>query len=56
MVNNLIKSGDRIEIKHLHQNNQKVYKSGLFDVLNDDRIEITIPTDDGKLMIVFHFN
>ncbi len=51
MVNNLIKAGDRIEIKHLHQNNQKVYKSGLFDVFNDDKIEITIPTDDGKMVV-----
>ena len=51
MANNLIKAGDRIEIKHLHQNNQKVYKSGLFDVLSDNRIEITIPTDDGKMVV-----
>ncbi len=51
MFNNVIKPGDKIDIKHLHQNNQITYKSGVFDILEDDMIEILIPTQDGKMML-----
>lgn len=51
MFNNVIKPGDKIDIKHLHQNNQKVYKSSVFDIMDDGMIEITIPTDQGKMIL-----
>ena len=49
----MIKPGDKIDIKYLHQNNDKIYKSGVFDVLDDNELEITIPTDEGR-MVLFH--
>ena len=51
MFNNVIKPGDKIDIKHLHQNNQNVYKSAVFDLLESNKIEISIPTFDGKMML-----
>lgn len=53
MFKNVIKPGDKIDIKYLHQNNDKIYKSGVFDVLDDNELEITIPTDEGR-MVLFH--
>lgn len=53
MFKSIIRPGDKIDIRYLHQNNDKIYKSGVFDVLDEDEIEITIPTDEGK-MVLFH--
>ena len=53
MFKNVVKPGDKIDIKYLHQNNDKIYKSGVFDVLDDNEMEITIPTDEGR-MVLFH--
>ena len=53
MFKNVIKPGDKIDIKYLHQNNDEIYKSGVFDVLDDNELEITIPTDEGR-MVLFH--
>ena len=52
-MNNVIQLGDKIDIKYLHQNNDKIYKSSVFDILDDGQLEITIPTDEGK-MVLFH--
>lgn len=51
MTNSIIRPGDKLEMKHLHQNNQKTYKSGVYDILDNGKIEITIPTDDGKMVV-----
>lgn len=46
-----VKPGDKIDINFLHQNNGKTYKSGVFDFLNDNELEITMPTDGGKMVM-----
>ena len=48
---NYVKPGDKIDINFLHENNGKTYKSGLFDVISDSEIEITMPTIDGKIVM-----
>ena len=53
MVGNIIKPGDKIDIKYLHQENDKIFMSGVFDVIGEDEIEITVPTYEGK-MVLFH--
>lgn len=53
MINNIVKPGDKIDIKYLHQNNDKIYKSSVFDIVDEEEMEITIPTHEGK-MILFH--
>lgn len=47
----VIRPGDKIDIQYLHQNNGKTYKSSVFDVLNDTEIEISMPTDEGKMVL-----
>ena len=47
----LIKPGDKIDINYLHQNNGKTYKSSVFDVLNGTELDITMPTDEGKMVL-----
>ena len=51
MSYSVIKPGDKIDIKHLHQNNQNTYMSGVYDVLEANKIEISIPTFDGKMIL-----
>ena len=51
MTNIIIKPGDKIDIKHLHQNNQNTYMSSVFDILEDGKIEVSIPTFEGKMML-----
>lgn len=51
MLNSAIKSGDTIDIKYLHQSKDKVYKSSVYEILNDKEVEITIPTDNGKMIL-----
>lgn len=46
-----IKPGDKIDISYLHQNNGKVYKSSVFDILSNTELEITMPTDEGKMIL-----
>ena len=46
-----VKPGDKIDINFLHQNNGKTYKSGVFDYLSDNEIELTMPTDEGKMVM-----
>ena len=50
-VADFVKPGDKIDINFLHQNNGKIYKSGVFDFLSDNELEITMPTDGGKMVI-----
>lgn len=46
-----VKPGDKIDINFLHQNNGKIYKSSVFDFLNDNEMEILMPTDSGKMVM-----
>ena len=46
-----VKPGDKIDINYLHQNNGKTYKSSVFDILSDTELEITMPTDEGKMIL-----
>lgn len=50
-ISELARPGDKIDITYLHQNNGKVYKSSLFDIINDTEIEIGMPTDGGKMVL-----
>ncbi len=43
--------GDRIDITYLHQNNGKVYKSSVCDYINDSVLEISMPTESGKMIL-----
>lgn len=52
MLTDFVKPGDKIDITYLHQNNGKVYKSGVFDMLGGNDIEITMPTDEGKMVLL----
>lgn len=47
----LVTPGDKIDINFLHQNNGKTYKSSVMDILNDREMEITMPTDEGKMVL-----
>ncbi len=51
MMDSIIKPGDKIEIKNLHQNSNRVFKSAVYDVLDDGQIEISIPTEGGKMIL-----
>lgn len=46
-----IKPGDKLDINYLHQNNGKTYKSSVFDIMNDTELEISMPTDEGKMVL-----
>lgn len=46
-----ITPGDKIDINFLHQHNGKTYKSSVFDFLNDTELEISMPTDGGKMVM-----
>ena len=52
-VSAYITPGDKIDICYLHQNNGKTYKSSVFDILDDNEIEIGMPTD-GLKMVMFN--
>ncbi len=47
----VVRPGDKIDIQYLHQNNGKTYKSSVFDMISDNEIEITMPTDEGKMVL-----
>lgn len=50
-ISDFVKPGDKIDINFLHQNNGKTYKSGVFDYLSDNEIELTMPTESGKMVM-----
>ena len=50
-IENFVKPGDKIDINFLHQNNGKTYKSGVFDFLGDNEIELTMPTEEGRMVM-----
>lgn len=50
-VSDYITPGDKIDICYLHQNNGKTYKSSVFDFLGDNEIEMSMPTDGGKMVM-----
>ena len=50
-ISDFVKPGDKIDINFLHQNNGKTYKSGVFDYISDNEIELTMPTDAGKMVM-----
>lgn len=47
----VVRLGDKIDINFLHQNNGKTYKSSVCDIISDKELEITMPTDDGKIVV-----
>lgn len=51
MISNFINPGDKVDINFLHQNNGKTYKSSVFDFLDGNEIEITMPTDEGRMIM-----
>ena len=46
-----VKAGDKIDINFLHQNTEKIYKSTVYDFISDNEIEITMPMDEGKMVM-----
>lgn len=50
-ISDFARPGDKIDITYLHQNNGKVYKSSVFDFLDDSVIEIGMPTESGKMVL-----
>lgn len=51
VVSDFVCPGDKIDITYLHQNNGKVYKSSVYDVLDDFTLEIGMPTQGGKMVL-----
>ena len=47
-----VKPGDKIDITYLHQNNGKTYKSSVFDIISNTELELTMPTDEGKMILL----
>lgn len=47
----VIRPGDKIDINFLHQNNGKTYKSSVCDIISERELEITMPTESGKIVI-----
>ena len=47
----VVRLGDKIDINFLHQNNGKTYKSSVCDIISDKELEITMPTEDGKIVV-----
>ena len=52
-ISDVARPGDKIDITFLHQNNGKIYKSSVFDFIDDTILEIGMPTESGK-MVLFH--
>lgn len=48
---NRIHPGDKIDIKYIHQNNGRTFKSAVYDIFDDGKFEISIPTESGKLIL-----
>ena len=47
----VVRLGDKIDINFLHQNNGKTYKSSVCDIISDKELEITMPTEDSKIVV-----
>jgi len=47
----VVRLGDKIDINYLHQNNGKTYKSSVCDIISDKELEISMPTDEGKIVV-----
>ncbi|MGN0352695.1 MAG: flagellar brake protein [Roseburia sp.] len=60
MKNNIIKPGDKIDIRLMQQIEQsdrsnteiRVYKSQVYDVYEDGELEISMPTEGGKIILL----
>ena len=59
MLSEYIKLGQRIELQAVTrvkrnegQTVQKVYSSKVYDILSDERLEITMPVEQGKLILL----
>lgn len=50
-ISDVLKPGTKIDIKFLYETTQKVYKSSVFDYVSGTKMEITMPTDDGKMVL-----
>ena len=51
MISGLVKPGDKIDIVSIHQNNGKTYKSSVFDIISETELEISMPTESGKMIL-----
>ena len=47
----VVRPGDKIDINFLHQNNGKTYKSSVCDIISEKELEITMPTESGKIVV-----
>ena len=58
MLNNYIQLGQRIELQAVtrvklnEKPDEKVYASKVYDILSDERLEITMPVEHGKLVLL----
>lgn len=60
MLSKIIKPGDKLELKkveHIKENSEaevtkKVYRSQVCELLSEDRLEITMPMEKGKLQLL----
>lgn len=50
-ISDFARPGDKIDITYLHQNNGKVYKSSVFDFIEENVLEIGMPTEGGKMVL-----
>ena len=51
VISDIIKVGDKIDIKLLHQNQSKVYKSSVYNTLSAKDVEIAMPLDGTKMVL-----
>ncbi|MBR4027781.1 MAG: flagellar brake protein [Lachnospiraceae bacterium] len=51
VISDIIKVGDKIDIKLLHQNQDKVYKSSIYNTMSLKDFEITMPLDGTKMVL-----
>lgn len=49
-ISDVLKPGSKIDIKFLNFGNKK-YRSSIFDYVSPTEMEITMPTDDGKMVL-----
>uniref|UniRef100_UPI004056525A flagellar brake protein n=1 Tax=Agathobacter sp. TaxID=2021311 RepID=UPI004056525A len=50
-ISDVLKIGNKIDIKFLNQNTDKIYKSSIFGYVSPTEMEITMPTDEGKMVL-----
>ncbi len=51
MISDYARPGDKIDITYLHQNNGKIYKSSVFDFIDETVVEVGMPTESGKMVL-----